>query len=163
MKEVLQQEIRFSIEQLRDAIAARSNSDKLLAIGFVTTDDVMTIGAKVLFDGDLPENAQDYQKLSPVEWVHSEENAFMKLNQYLPSMARLAEENEDGYSQRVRVVFDKFIAVLKHVDLRRKFGETLYLTFAGVDPNSVLEAEEKRFVKLMNPSSIFELWCDEFD
>ena len=154
--------IASSVEQLYRAAA--KNADKTLtAIGIVTTDSVLTIAARVLYDGDLPANAETYMKLSPVEWIHSEEDAFKELNQFLAANLDITNEKEAEYKQRVRYVYDEFRSAFERFDFRKQFGESFYLTFAGVDPNSILESEEKRFVKLMNSPSVFEEWCAEFD
>ena len=162
MAETLAEHVVHSIEQLCETMA-KDSAKTLLAIGFVTTDDVSKIGAKILFDGDLPISAETYRKLSPVEWIHSDEDAFVGLNRFFESTVSLANENEDNYKQRVRNVFDEFASALEFMDLRKQFGDSLYLTFSGVDPNDVLESEEKRFVKSMNSASVFDQWFEEFD
>ena len=161
MKEDLNKEVERAIKALYEKINEEHSVKKLLAIGFVTTDDLQAIGAKLLFAGDLPDDAEEYEKLSPVEWFSSEEEVFSKLNLFLSSQ-ELLQEKESSYKNRVSRIFDSFATTLENSGIRKKFGESLYLTFAGVDPNTVLEEEEKLFVKKMNSDVVFEQWCSEF-
>jgi len=162
MKEGLNREVERAVKALFKKINEHG-VEQLVAIGFVTTDDVQTIGARLLFEGDLPDDAEGYQKLSPVEWIFSEEEAFTKLNLFLSSQIKLCEESESNYEDRVANIFDAFATTLVNFEVRKKLGESLYLTFAGVDPNSVLERQEKLFVEAMNPRWIFDEWCLEFE
>ena len=161
MKEELNKEVERAIK----ALCAKINrhNKRLLAIGFVTTDDVQTMGAKLLFEGDLLDDAEVYEKLSPVEWFSSEEEVFTELNLFLSSQKKLLQETESSYKDRVSNILDSFSTTLANIGIRKKFGESLYLTFAGVDPNTVLEEEEKLFVKRMNSNVVFEQWCSEFN
>ena len=162
MKQELENEIENSIKILCKKIN-ETNTEKLLAIGFVITDDVQNVVAKLLFEGDLPDNSETYQTLSPVEWASSEKEAFVALNNLLYTLKNATRENQFNYKEWVGRIFDAFMTTLTYLDLRKSFGESLYLTFAGVDPNSILEEEEKRFVRAMNSSLVFEQWCVEFD
>ncbi len=163
VSEALHKEICSSIEQLCKAIDTSGRADKLAAIGLITTDDVLTIGSFLRFEGDLPGDAEPYQLLSPVEWTRSEEHAFDNLNQYLASTRPPAGESDEKYRKRVHNIFETCAVVLEQLDLRRRYGSALFLTFTGVDPNPVLEAEEKLFVNRLNSSGVFEEWCNEFD
>lgn len=161
MKEELNKEVERAIKALCGKINEEHSAKQLLAIGFVTTDDVQAIGVKLLLAGDLPDDAELYEKLSPVEWFLSEEEVFTKLNLFLSSQ-ELLQEKESSYKNRVSNIFDSFAITLENFGIRKKFGESLYLTFVGVDPNTVLEEEEKLFVKRMNSDVVFEQWCSEF-
>ncbi len=157
------EQLRASIERLCKVIDASGRAEELLGIGFVTTDDLLAIGASLRFDGDLPADAENYELFSPVEWSRSEERSFEELNQYLELTRPPDSESDANYERRVRDVFELCASVVEQLDLRNRYGASLFLTFAGVDPNSVLAAEEKRFVARLNPSKVFEEWCDEFD
>ena len=157
----IEDKVRSSIVNLCTAIE-REGNEVLLAIGFLTTDSVTEVGAKLLFEGDLPDDAEDYQLLSPVEWIRSEEDAFSALNQQLSSFI-LSNEDEQKYEERISMIFNVFASTMESVDLRARYGSGLYLTFAGVDPNRILGLEEKKFVQLMNTHSVFKRWCAEFD
>jgi hypothetical protein len=160
-KHKLKQHVRQAVESLRLAINDRKGREEVLGIGFTTSDEVLSIGAFLLFSGDLPNDAELYQKLSPVEWSRSEEESFSALNNYLTSVSTLKGEDESDYRKRVRSVYDAFISILTDIDLREEYGSSLYLTFAGVDPNDILLEEEGRFVELLNPSHLYEQWSEE--
>ena len=161
MKEELNKEVENAIQALCTKLSEHGFK-QLLAIGFVTTDDVQIVGAKLLFEGDLPDDAELYQKLSPVEWEFSEEEAFTKLNLFLSSQKKQMPETESSYKDWVSNIFNSFATTLKNLEVRKKFGQSLFLTFAGVDPNDILEEEEKLFVETMNSKVVFEQWCLEF-
>ncbi|MCP3999025.1 MAG: DUF4303 domain-containing protein [bacterium] len=154
---------RASVEQLCEVIDASGRAEELSGIGFVTTDDLLAIVASLRFDGDLPTDAEPYQLLSPVEWPRSEERSFDEFNQHLELTRPPVSESDAEYERRVRDMFELCASVVEQLDLRNRYGASLFLAFAGVDPNSVLEVEEKRFVARLNPSKVFKEWCDEFD
>lgn len=134
---------------------------ELLAIGLITTDNVQFVCAKILFAGDLPADAEPYQLLSPVEWVNSEEAAFTRLNHFLATEYDINNESDSECQLRVRSIFDTFANAFVDADLTKRFGTSLYVTFAGVDPGPHLVNEERRFVRQLNPPHVFDQWCEE--
>ncbi len=156
------EQLQAAIEQLCEVIDASGHAEKLAGVGFVTTDDLLAIGVSLRFDGDLSEDAETYELYSPVEWPRSEEQSFDELNQHLKLTRPPDSESEAAYDKRVRYMFELCASVVEQLDLRNRYGASLFLTFAGVDPNPVLEAEEKRFVARLNPPEVFEEWCEEF-
>lgn len=151
-----------ALKALVRAVREAGRTDSLVAIGVVTADAVQAVGASLLFAGDLPEDAPAYQRLSPVEWPQSHEDAFVELNQHLKANHPLGGESDQEYKSRVSIVFDACATAMELLDLRREFPRLAFLTFAGVDPNPALEEAEAEFVRRMNPPDVFDEWRAEF-
>jgi hypothetical protein len=145
--------LRSSVERLCAAVEARGRASDLLAIGFVTSDAARSLAAFLRFAGDLPLQAEAYKLLSPVEWSHSDDQSFEELNRYLAAVRASREESDADYRIRVRRLVDACADGVEALGLRQRFGDDLFLTFCGVDPNETLEAEERRFVQRLNPAA----------
>lgn len=158
----LDEKFRAALERLASAIRRSGRNNELLAIGIVTTDAVDRLGARLLFVGDLPEDAPTFQRLSPVEWTHSHEGEFTELNEHLRSLCRDGGESDEAYKDRVSSIIDACARSMNDVGLRDSFPSLVYLTFAGVDPNSTLEAAEAVFVARMNSEEVAQQWATEF-
>jgi len=74
-----------------------------------------------------------------------------------------SSESDPDYDKRVNNVFETCATVLEELDPRKRFGDSLFLTFACGDPNDTMLAEEKKFVARMNSPEVFAQWCGEFD
>jgi hypothetical protein len=157
----LQEKFRSAIEELAQIIEDDGNVDQLLGIGFLTNDDVDNVVVSLLYEGDLPDDAEVYLRFSPAEWENVEEAPFEDLNGLLID-AFPSDESEDEYKMRVYSVFEACADVVEDMDLEDRFGVSLFLTFAAGDPNDTLLAAEKKFVRRMNSSDVFEEWCEEF-
>jgi hypothetical protein len=147
---------------LVDMLDASDRSRNLSAIGIVTDDSVDSVGASLLFMGDLPDDAPSYQRLSPVEWPHANESLFADLNQSLKAIRPPSGESDEGYQARVALVVDACIAAVRRVDLHHRFPSLTFVTFAGVDPSPVLQAAEENFVRQVNSPALFAEWQREF-
>lgn len=156
------EKFRSALAELGTILDQSGRGGSLVSIGLVTDDAVESIGASLLFVGDLPDNAPSYQRLSPVEWPHTHEAAFTELNRYLKAIRPPAGESDDEYKARVDLVVDACAAAMLQVDLRRRFPQLAFISFAGVDPNPVLEAAEAEIVRRLNSPHVLEEWRREF-
>lgn len=153
-----------AIDRMCEKIDSEGHSKQLAAIGFATCDGVNQVGAYLLLDGDLPSSAERYQKLSPVEWSRSHETSFSELNNHLNRMFRDAgNESEAKYSTRIKDIFESCAEAIEKIELRKRYRESLYLTFCGVDPNHILVTEEKEFVRRFNNPQVYDEWCREIE
>jgi hypothetical protein len=59
-------------------------------------------------------------------------------------------------------VFDSAAEAFLRLDLRKRYGQDLFVTMGGVDPTSLLESEERRFVEKTNSPAIFTAWLKDF-
>ena len=151
-----------SLEALGQRVAAQQPPSSLSGIGFVTDDQAAAIAAFLRFEGDFPLDAEPFLLLSPVEWLYSEDEAFKAVNAHLQSEAPEAGEAPDQYQKRVSSLFGCVAEAVEVADLRGRYGDGLYLTFAGVDPNETLERAEEDFIARLNPESVLEQWREEF-
>ncbi len=132
-----------------------------MGIGFTTTDYAASVSAALLYEGDLPGDAEAFQFLCPNEWTFSNEEAFKPVNRLLRATEPPRDETDDDYTIRVRNLFDTCARVVQEVDLSARYGARLFVTFGAPDPNDVIELEEKRFIERVNPPELFEAWCRE--
>lgn len=149
------------ITALADSIESRGRGGELLAIAFIMPDSVNAIVAALLFDGDLPGDAPAYKRLSPVEWTEFRETPFESLNQYLEQL-RPSPESDADYENRVTRIVEASAEEIERARLPDRFPRLSFFSFAGVDPNPVLEKAEREFVRRMNPPAIVEAWEREF-
>lgn len=149
-----------SIRELCGVLDKSGRANELRAIGFVTTDDLVGFGAFLLFDGDLPEDAERYQKLSPVEWRFSEQRSFSAVNQVLDT-ALTKQESDEEFSARIRCVFETCADVVEALELRRRYPNLEFITLAGTDPSQELVDAEEEFVRRLNTCETWQAWREE--
>ncbi|MCP4215797.1 MAG: DUF4303 domain-containing protein [bacterium] len=155
------EKFKSAMEGMCRSIDSGGKSDSLTAIGFITVDTVHLMGAFLLYAGDLPDDAELYLKLSPVEWIYSHDSSFNELSDYLDEMFPRGTETKAEYRTRVHCIFTACADVLEQLDLRSRYGKLSYLTFCGTDPGPVLVEEEEGFVRRLNTPELFEQWCIE--
>ena len=149
-----------SLNELSEIIENRLDSKKLQTIGIVTSGDLAGIAAYYLTEEDFSETCDLYLRYSAVEWPNSEGDCFKKLSNILEE-THFALRRDIDYKKVIRDTFDLCIDAMKIVDLRNRFGEHLFITFASVDPNNEMLLEEERFVEIMNPPLIYSNWKEE--
>ena len=145
-----------ALEGLSATIEAQLAGRRLQGIGLVTANDLPGVSAFFLIEGDLSDDSELYQRYSPVEWLNAEGDCFENLNEELVKYCSIRRGSD--YETLVRDLFDLGADAMNKVDLRKRFGKGLYLTFASVDPSDFLLVEEARFVQKMNSSEIFSEW-----
>ncbi len=149
-----------AIGRMCEALDESGKQTALRAIGFTTSDDLAVVGAFLLFDGDLPEDAERYMTLSPVEWTYSDEASFADVANLVES-GRNATESEEDYEARIRDIFEACADATEALELRQRYANLEYVTFASVDPSPFFVEQEGRFVRRLNSYELWQAWRHE--
>ncbi len=156
------------VEGFRDAIEGVCRlheqgrpMSELIGIGLMCGDEASSFGPCLLDGAQVPADAERDFFFNPPEWGGTFGlECFDELNASLES-ARV-DPGDSRYPKHVRKIFDCCAEAVRQLRLRERFGEQLFVTMGGFDPNSVLEAEERRFVELVNPPDIVARWIEDF-
>ena len=68
---------------------------------------------------------------------------------------------EEAYLGELHLLVELFALAFEDLRLPERFGNELFITFAGVDPNPLLVDAERAFVRRLNHASTFAEWTLE--
>ena len=78
-------------------------------------------------------------------------------------MAWKRPPGEEAYLAELHVLVEGFSLAFEDLRLRARFGDGLFITFAGVDPNPLLVNAERTLVRRLNDAETFAEWSLEND
>lgn len=145
----------YALSIFLDGAEAESFADRVVAIAFVTTDDLVEVSMYYRLAGDLTEDAEPFELFSPFEWPQRFlVSPLKRVNEYISLHRKRLLDYDGYYESAVRALCEGAMSALGDVKLDSRLPRIEFLTFCATDPNEVFDEAEALFVKTMNPPDV---------